>query len=573
MKTWQLAVFGLVCSVCSAAASAGQMADLPGNYKAWLEEEAVYIISPLEKEALLKLRTNQDRDLFIEEFWRQRDPTPGTPRNEFREEHHRRIDYVNKRFGWEARIEGWKTDRGRTYIILGPPFDLQKFQSPDILPVEIWYYLGAVRFGQPTFFRFLFFEEYGAGEHKLYNPVSDGAKSLVPFPDQTIKKSRREPSWREKNQAEAAMPPEWTAADALAHRILNEFVSGELADASISLFPGFNDPGEALRSSAFLDEIKSSPWKKINPGYISEFLARPGPVEVDYSVHPMEKRARVSVFENSSGEFLANFVVSPEVFSFDFFQDRYLSGLKTTIRVTDAGGKTAFEQEKFYPIEMRKQELRALVESCLELTGFFPLKPGNYRFNLVLENTFSKEFASVEDEISVPDGSRLQMSPLLVSRNVIKGSFEGARRAFQVGPYQIYPSADNTVQGTDRLFIFCQVYGLSRELTEGGSLEWTLSSEGRILEGSRQQVRDSENRRDFLKEFALEQLAPGSYTIKAALLDKEDKEILSGLTEVVVSAKPLPRSWVLSQAGPPDEDSIPTCLSVSQSQTVASTPY
>jgi GWxTD domain-containing protein len=568
MKTWHLAILVIVPFVCSAVPTAGQAADLPGNYKTWLEEEVVYIISPLEKEAFLKLPTNGERDLFIEEFWKQRDPTPGTPRNEYREEHRRRIDYVNKRFGWEARIKGWRTDRGRIYIILGPPFDLQKFQSPDILPTEIWYYLGAIRFGQPTFFRLLFFEEYGAGEHKLYNPVSDGAKSLVPFPDQAIKKSRREPTWREKAREEAALPPEWTAADALAHRILNEFVSGELADTSLSLFPGFNDPGQALRSSAFLDEIKSYPWKRINPGYISKFLARPGPVEVDYSVHPMENRARVSVFEDSSGEFLLNFAVSPEVFSFDFFQDRYLSGLQTIINVTDAGGKTVFEQEKFYPVEMQKPELKALVESSLELTGFFPLNPGNYTFSLLLENTFSKEFTSVEKKISVPDGGRLQMSPLLVSRNVIKGSSEGARRAYQVGPYQIYPSVDNTVLETDRLFLFFQIYGLSRDLAEEGSLELTLSSEGKVLDSSRQKVRDSENRRDFLKEFTLDKLAPGTYTVKAALLDKEDKEVVSERTEVVVSAKPLPRSWILSRA---ELTIIParSMLSTSQVQTAS----
>jgi GWxTD domain-containing protein len=550
MKTHHLAMLAIVLSVCSPIDLSGRAADLPGKYEAWLEEEVVYIISPLEREAFLKLPTDRERDLFIEEFWKQRDPTPGTPRNEYREEHLRRIDYVNKRFGWEARIRGWRTDRGRIYISLGPPFDLQKFQSPDILPVEIWYYLGSIRLGQPTFFRLLFFEPYGAGEYKLYNPVSDGAKSLVPFPDQAMQKSLREPSWREKARAEAAMPPEWTAADALAYRVLNEFVSGELADASISLFPGFNDPGQALRSSAFLDEIKTYPWKRIDPEYVSKFLARPGPVEVDYSVHPMENRARVSILEDSSGEFRLHFAVSPEIFSFDFFQDRYMSGLQTTISVKDAGGKPAFEQKKFYPIEMQRPELKALAESAPEIVGSFPLSPGNYTFNLLVENTLSKEFTAVENKISVPDGRRLQMSPFLVSTGVAKGSSEGPSRPFQVGKYQIYPAIDNTVQETDRLVVFFQVYGLSRDLAEDGSLDMTLSSEGKILDTSRQKVRDSENRRDFLQEFKLDKLPPGSCTVKAVLLDKEGKDVLSGQTEIFVSAKPLPRSWILFQIEP-----------------------
>ncbi len=550
MKTHHLAILAIVLSVCSPITLSGRAADLPGKYKAWLEEEVVYLVSPQEREAFLKLPTDRERDLFIEEFWKQRDPTPGTPRNEYREEHLRRIDYVNKRFGWEARIRGWRTDRGRIYITLGPPFDLQKFQSPDILPVEIWYYLGSIRFGQPTFFRLLFFEPYGAGEYKLYNPISDGAKSFVPFPDQAIQKSLREPSWREKAQAEAAIPPEWTAADALAHRVLNEFVSGELADASISLFPGFNDPGQALRSSAFLDEIKSYPWKRIDPGYVSKFLARPGPVGVDYSVHPVENRSVVSVLEDASGEFRLHFAVSPEIFSFDFFQDRYMSGLQTTVSVKNADGKPALEQKKFDPIEMQKPELKALAESSPELIGSFPLGPGNYIFNLLVENTLSKEFTSVENKISVPDGRRLQMSPLLVSTSAAKGSSNGPPRAFQMGQYQIYPAFDNTVPETDRLFVFFQVYGLSRDLAEDGSLVLTLSSEGKVLDTSRQKVRDSENRRDFLQEFKLDKIPPGSYTVKAAFLDKEDKEVLSEQTEIIVSAKPLPRSWILFEIEP-----------------------
>lgn len=568
MKAKYVANWAFIFSICSSALLAQQAAYVPKKYKTWLDKEVVYIISSQEKEVFIKLETNQERDLFIEEFWKQRDPTPGTPRNEFREEHYRRIDYVNKRFGWEAKVKGWKTDRGRIYITLGPPFNLQKFQSPDILPTEIWYYLGTVRFGQPAFFRLLFFEEYGAGEYKLYNPISDGPKSLVPFPEQTMEKSRREPSLGDKAGKEAALPSGWTAADAQAQEILNEFVSGELAEASLSLFPGFSDSGQALRSSAMLEEIKSYPWKRVKPDYASQFLIRRAPVGVDYSLHPMENRTRVSVLQADSGDFYLDFVIAPELFSFDFFQDRYLTGLKTTIRVTDAQGKIAFEQEKSYPLELQKQELEAVVESSLELYGFFPLNPGNYTLNLLLENTFFKEFTSFEKKISVPEGGQLLMSPLLVSRNVVKGSTEGARRAFQLGSLQIYPSVDNTFLKTDHLFLFFQIYGLSRDLAEEGSLEYSLSSDGRILGTSHQKIRDSENRRDFLKEFSLEKLAPGTYSIKAALLDKEGKELLSERTEFLISAKPLPRSWVLSQAGSPADDPGYAFVSVSQSGTI-----
>ncbi|MBS3819422.1 GWxTD domain-containing protein, partial [bacterium] len=69
--------------------------NLPERYRKWLEEEVVYIITPLEKEVFLKLKTDRERDLFIEAFWKHRDPNHSTPENEFKEEHYRRLNYVN----------------------------------------------------------------------------------------------------------------------------------------------------------------------------------------------------------------------------------------------------------------------------------------------------------------------------------------------------------------------------------------------------------------------------------------------------------------------------------------------
>jgi len=108
--------------------------ELPPKYKKWIEEEVVYIITPKEREVFYQLETDAQRDRFIEEFWRQRDPTPGTPRNEFKEEHYRRIEYANKWFGRGTPIPGWKTDRGRVYIILGEPIFRQTFSDPPNIP-------------------------------------------------------------------------------------------------------------------------------------------------------------------------------------------------------------------------------------------------------------------------------------------------------------------------------------------------------------------------------------------------------------------------------------------------------
>lgn len=59
--------------------------DLPPQFKKWLEEEVIFIITSLEKNVFLQLETDRERELFIEAFWKQRDPTQGTPTNEFKE--------------------------------------------------------------------------------------------------------------------------------------------------------------------------------------------------------------------------------------------------------------------------------------------------------------------------------------------------------------------------------------------------------------------------------------------------------------------------------------------------------
>jgi GWxTD domain-containing protein len=85
----------------------------------WLEQDATYIITPGERQAFLKLGTNEERDQFIETFWRNRNPDPDSPENSFKEEHYRRIAYANEHFA--SGVAGWRTDRGKNLHSVGPP--------------------------------------------------------------------------------------------------------------------------------------------------------------------------------------------------------------------------------------------------------------------------------------------------------------------------------------------------------------------------------------------------------------------------------------------------------------------
>ena len=101
--------------------------ELSRVYKKWLNEDVVWIITDQERAAFKQLSNDEERDNFIEAFWQRRDPTPDTEENEYKEEHYRRIAYANEHFA--AGIPGWKSDRGRIYIMYGPADEVDSHPS------------------------------------------------------------------------------------------------------------------------------------------------------------------------------------------------------------------------------------------------------------------------------------------------------------------------------------------------------------------------------------------------------------------------------------------------------------
>jgi GWxTD domain-containing protein len=95
---------------------------LPLQYQRWLDDEVQWIVTPEERAAFVRLTDDGKRDKFIEVFWERRNPTPGSAQNEFREEHYRRIAFANAHYA--AANPGSKTDRGRMYIMYGPPDEI-----------------------------------------------------------------------------------------------------------------------------------------------------------------------------------------------------------------------------------------------------------------------------------------------------------------------------------------------------------------------------------------------------------------------------------------------------------------
>jgi len=156
---------------------AANIEKLGGVYKKWLDEDVRWIITDEELSAFKKLTTNAERDTFIEGFWQRRDPTPDTAENEYKEEHYRRIAYANEHYA--AGMPGWRTDRGRIYIMFGPPtsIDSHPMGGPyqrsaeegggqtTTFPFEVWRYRYLEGIGQEIEIEFV--DDCGCGAYEM----------------------------------------------------------------------------------------------------------------------------------------------------------------------------------------------------------------------------------------------------------------------------------------------------------------------------------------------------------------------------------------------------------------------
>ena len=145
-------------------------------YRAWVEEDVHWIITPEERAAFETLSADEGRDQFVEQFWRRRDPTPETVENEYKEEHYRRLAYSNVHFA--ARGPGWKSDRGRAYIVLGPPDEID---HPPATPAgKSGAQSGSALFAPPEeVWRYVYREPSPRDQFLSYGPLKNADKDVI----------------------------------------------------------------------------------------------------------------------------------------------------------------------------------------------------------------------------------------------------------------------------------------------------------------------------------------------------------------------------------------------------------
>lgn len=527
----------ILASLLLAEQAKKQKNELPERYKKWLEEEVVYIIAPMEKEVFLQLKTDRERDLFIEAFWKHRDPTPSTEENETRNEHYRRINYANHFFGRSSPIAGWKTDRGRMYIILGEPNDIQRFEGKSMTyPTEVWFYQGKTELGLPPGFNLVFFQQGSVGEYKLYSPIKDGPQALM--------------------TSYYGDPMDYLSA----YQQLKEY-EPSLAEVSLSLIPGEESVGmgrPSLSSDLLVQRVETSPQKQIEERYAQKFLQYKDIVEVEYTANYIDSDSLVKVIKDPSGIYFVHYALEPERLSVNLYQNKYYTTLKLNGTVRDEAGKTIYQFDRNISLDFDEEKMRSVSRQPFDIHDMFPLIPGNYKFSVLVKNDVSKEFTSMEQNLLIPqEEPALQMTSLILGYKVSRvEATQKKLKPFQLGPFQVYSQPNRVFLKSDTLSVAFQIHGLSPDLRQRGEIKFVLMKEGQEFRSVSRKIIQYADLPDFVEDFSLAEFPPAHYRIQVSLLMDGQEVLLNSDEFDVTHLEAISRPWIYSKILPESEDPV-----------------
>lgn len=531
MKKLFVFVFVGGIALFSFGEAASREEPLTERYRKWLEEEVAYIILPLEKEVFRQLQTDREREMFIEAFWRQRDPTPGAPENEFRNEHYRRINHANRFFGRGTPKQGWRTDRGRVYIILGEPNDIQRFDGKStVYPAEVWFYQGKTDLGLPPGFHLVFFQPGGIGEYRLYSPSRDGPMALLTS------------YW--------GGPGDYYQA----YQQLLE-IEPALAGVSLSLIPGDTSAMSgrpSLASDILIQNVETAPRRSVEEKYARKFLQYKDIVEVEYTANYIDSDSAVIIVKEEPGLYFVHYMIEPARLSVHQYERKYSTILRVNGTVRDLEGRAVFQFERPVSIEFDEDHMKSIGRQPFQLHDMFPLIPGHYTLSILVKNEVSKEFTSLERDLVIPgDDAPLQMTSLILGHKATP--FDPSThtlKPFQMGNHQIFSQPNKVFTRKESLILAFQIHGLDPDLRQRAEIRYLFLKEGEEFKSYTRSAATYPQLPHVLETVPLDDFPPAYYRVQAILLIDGLEAVADGENFVVSFMEAIPRPWIQSRIFP-----------------------
>jgi GWxTD domain-containing protein len=513
--------------------------ELATPYKKWLDEDVAYIISPTERKSFLQLQTNEEREQFIEQFWQRRNPDPDSTDNPVKEEHYRRIAYANEHYS--SGMPGWKSDRGRMYIIWGKPDSLETHTlgetwtrpmdlgggDTQTYAYEDWTYNEMEGIGQSIVVEFV--DPSGTGEFKLTSdPSAKDALTMVPGAGNTLAEDEglSDRTARLMNGDGSTMPAPmggFRSASLDEFNRMDQFNKVQQAPAV-----KFKDLEAMVSSRIVRDQIPFT--------YRFDFLR----VTSDTVLVPITVQIpnRGMGFKMTDGVHTATLDLFARIST---LSGRVVQTFEDTIR-------------RDFPDSLLQQSL--LASSIYQKA--VPLRPGLYRLDIVLKDTGNDNVGVVNTRLAVPpfDDEKLATSSLILADEMLPvASKEIGIGQFVIGSTKVRPKLDQTFSTAEQMGIFLQLYNLK---TDEKTHKNNASVNVQVFQGDKpiaHKLQTSEELKQTGEELTLEQsmplagLPPGKYRLQIDATDAIANQTVSRTTEFTVAAAP-PDSKAAAQASP-----------------------
>jgi GWxTD domain-containing protein len=496
------------------------------HYDKWLNEDVLYIISTEERNVFKALTTDEERENFIEQFWTRRNPDPREGSNEFKLAHYYRIAYANEHFA--SGVPGWKTDRGRTYILYGEPVEIERHPSggnytrefwegggnTTVYPFEVWRYRHIDGVGDDVELEFVdtsFTNEYrlamSAEEKDLLLHVAGAGLTESEIRGDTRKEDRNIIADRYQSGFQRSK-------DAPFERLARYFNVQRPPQIKFTDLKGIVTTRITYNQLAYearTDFIKLS----------SDKVLVPITVELDNKNLAFKKemgfnRATVNVYG----------VVTS-------LQNRIVSEFENTI--------TAEYTDEFFETGKNKRSIYQTIVMA---------KPGNrYKLDLILKDMNSGLFGSISTGITVPtyEGEDLQASSVILANYIqaIPPNYEQLEQ-FVIGDMKVQPNVRCIYrQSGDVLFPYLQVYNAAIDQTTlepSMQISYKIKSDGNLVQtqedpkGKSIQF-TSGQRIVVVAQVPVRNLEPGKYRLEITILDRiANKTLVTGADFQIVAA-------------------------------------
>ncbi len=481
------------------------------HFKRWLDQDVVWIISDEERAVFQKLTTAEEKEQFIEQFWHRRDPDPRTLENEFKEEHYRRIAYVNEMF--TSGAPGWKTDRGRVYIIHGPPDQIQKhtygqsYERPlhegggrtSTLPFELWWYRHLEGLGSDIELEFV--DPTGSGEFRLArNPWEKDALIYL--------------TGAAPNLAEA---------------------EGMVSRTDHPLFQPDN-----LDKYAFMEQrIKDNPFIR----YETQTLVQAAPVvkykdlqelvKVDIRFDTLPLNVRKDYFQISDQLVLVPVTIELENKDLMFSDEEGLKVARVAVYgiVTSMSNRFITEFEDDLHLAYRPEVFERGLQNRSVLQKTLSLATGTrYRLDLVVKDLKSENTGVLRQGLIPPPVSgQLDLSSVILSDSArLLPEAPEKDEMFVIGDIKIRPKLDRRFEAGKPLWVYLHVYNASLDQSTGApalTMDYRVFHDGRELAVLSEKTGESiqfysQARAVVLRGLSLKDLKPGRYRLRVEITDR-----------------------------------------------------